>query len=177
MRKLALTVEPFDRETLPSLFSRMAILNGTDAANFALDLGTTFRRILEQDEEAVAIFAERAGCRPRSSPSCSLGQVNASETSGCDFGRKSLSRGPYETRSFGAVHFACVSIQPISPIRCGKLHCGATGFAEVLIFATVTNPRWFPCGLARAPLNGMTLERDWQKSCQTCSRIIRLRAH
>ena len=39
----------------------MAILNGTDAANFALDLGTTFRRILEQDEEAVAIFAERAG--------------------------------------------------------------------------------------------------------------------
>jgi hypothetical protein len=59
--KLALTVEPVDRETLPSLFSCMAILNGTDAANFALDLGTTFRRILEQDEEAVAIFAERAG--------------------------------------------------------------------------------------------------------------------
>ncbi|MFP3385698.1 TniQ family protein [Tritonibacter sp. SIMBA_163] len=54
-------MEPVDRETLPSLFSRMAILNGTDAANFALDLGTTFRRILEQDEEAVAIFAERAG--------------------------------------------------------------------------------------------------------------------
>ncbi|WP_119837712.1 TniQ family protein [Pseudooceanicola algae] len=61
VRKLALTVEPVDRETLPSLFSRMAILNGTDAVNFALDLGTTFRRILEQDEEAVAIFAERAG--------------------------------------------------------------------------------------------------------------------
>ncbi|WP_165802943.1 TniQ family protein, partial [Pelagivirga sediminicola] len=61
LRKLALTVEPVDRETLPSLFSRMAILNGTDAVNFALDLGTTFRRILEQDEEAVAIFAERAG--------------------------------------------------------------------------------------------------------------------
>ncbi|WP_417700770.1 hypothetical protein [Pseudophaeobacter sp.] len=59
--KLALTVEPVDRETLPSLFSCMAILNGTDAANFALDLGTTFRRILEQDEETVAIFAERAG--------------------------------------------------------------------------------------------------------------------
>lgn len=61
LRKLALTVEPVDRETLPSLFSRMAILNGTDAVNFALDLGITFRRILEQDEEAVAIFAERAG--------------------------------------------------------------------------------------------------------------------
>ncbi|WP_157814976.1 TniQ family protein [Sagittula sp. P11] len=61
LRKLALTVEPVDRETLPSLFSRMAILNGTDAASFALDLGTTFRRILEQDEEAVAIFSERAG--------------------------------------------------------------------------------------------------------------------
>lgn len=59
--KLALTVEPVDRETLPSLFSRMAILNGTDAVNFALDLGITFRRILEQEEEAVAIFAERAG--------------------------------------------------------------------------------------------------------------------
>ncbi|WP_276319611.1 TniQ family protein [Paenirhodobacter ferrireducens] len=61
LRRLALTVEPVDRETLPSLFSRMAILNGTDAVNFALDLGITFRRILEQDEEAVAIFAERAG--------------------------------------------------------------------------------------------------------------------
>lgn len=59
--KLALTVEPVDRETLPSLYSRTAILNGTDAVNFALDLGTTFRRILEQDEEGVAIFAERAG--------------------------------------------------------------------------------------------------------------------
>ena len=59
--KLAFTVEPVDRETLPSLFSRMAILNGTDAVNFALDLGITFRRILEQDEEALAIFAERAG--------------------------------------------------------------------------------------------------------------------
>jgi len=61
LQKLALTLEPVDRETLPSLFSRMAILNGTDSANFALDLGTTFRRILEQDEEAVAIFSERAG--------------------------------------------------------------------------------------------------------------------
>lgn len=59
--KLALTVEPVDHETRPSLFSRMAILNGTDPAGFALDLGTTFRRILEHDEEAVAIFAERAG--------------------------------------------------------------------------------------------------------------------
>ncbi|MBZ4024147.1 hypothetical protein CKO11_17005, partial [Rhodobacter sp. TJ_12] len=63
-RKLALTLEPVDRETLPSLFSRMAILNGTDVVNFALDLGITFRRILEQDEEAVAIFAERAGVSP-----------------------------------------------------------------------------------------------------------------
>lgn len=61
LRKLALTVEPVDRETLPSLFARMAILNGTDAVNFALDLRITFRRIMEQDEEAVTIFAERAG--------------------------------------------------------------------------------------------------------------------
>ncbi|MDE4144830.1 MAG: TniQ family protein [Pseudophaeobacter sp. bin_em_oilr2.035] len=59
--KLRLAVEPCDRETLPSYFSRMAAINGTDTAGFALDLGFSFKRILEQDELAVAAFAARSG--------------------------------------------------------------------------------------------------------------------
>ncbi|WP_198665196.1 hypothetical protein [Tropicimonas sp. IMCC34011] len=65
LRKLALSVEPVDREALPSLFSRTATQNGTDTLNFALDLGTTFRRILEQDEEAVGHATRRAALLDR----------------------------------------------------------------------------------------------------------------
>ena len=39
----------------------MAAINGTDTAGFALDLGFSFKRILEQDELAVAAFAARSG--------------------------------------------------------------------------------------------------------------------
>lgn len=62
--KLPLTVEPAARETLPSFFSRMAAINGTDAAGFALDIGTTFKKILNQEKAAIAIFAARAGLSP-----------------------------------------------------------------------------------------------------------------
>ena len=64
LQKLPLTVEPAERETLPSFFSRMATLNGTDAVWFALDIGVSLRRILNQEKVAVATFAARAGLAP-----------------------------------------------------------------------------------------------------------------
>lgn len=168
LRQLALTVEPVDRETLPSLLSRMAILNGTDAANFALDLGATFRRILEQDEEAVAIFAERAG----------LSATELAEMLSWTGERIGDVRMRFRKEVF-------VSRALRNPIIRGCPHCmrdyaadlphplrhialRGAGFAEALISATSTTIRWFPCGPAHAPSNGMTLERDWRKSCQTC---------
>ncbi|MDO6723443.1 hypothetical protein [Celeribacter halophilus] len=42
IKKLPLTAEPHERETLPSFFSRMAQINGTEATDFALDLGISF---------------------------------------------------------------------------------------------------------------------------------------
>ncbi|MBL3587075.1 TniQ family protein [Rhodovulum sulfidophilum] len=62
--KLRLVVEPSARETLPSFFARMATLNGTDVSGFALDLGVSFRRILEQDPTAITTFATRSGLTP-----------------------------------------------------------------------------------------------------------------
>ncbi|WP_198665195.1 hypothetical protein [Tropicimonas sp. IMCC34011] len=54
-------------------------------------------------------------------------------------------------------------MQLINLIHCGTLPCGAIGFAEVLISVTSTSIRWFPCDPARAPSNGMILEREWRK--------------
>ncbi|WP_416545761.1 TniQ family protein [Phaeobacter sp. JH209B] len=61
---LPLAVEPSERETLPSFFSRMAAINGTDATGFALDLGVSLKRILNQEQEAIDIFATRSGLAP-----------------------------------------------------------------------------------------------------------------
>lgn len=60
-QKLPLTVVPQERETLPSFFSRMAALQGTDAIGFALDIGINFKRIVDYDPDAIAIFAARSG--------------------------------------------------------------------------------------------------------------------
>ncbi|MCB4456770.1 TniQ family protein [Leisingera sp. McT4-56] len=54
---LPLAVEPSERETLPSFFSRMAAINGTGATGFALDLGVSLKRILNQEQEAIDILA------------------------------------------------------------------------------------------------------------------------
>lgn len=61
LHRLPLTLEPQKRETLPSFFSRMAALNGTDATGFAWDIGIGFKNILSQDPSAVSTFARKAG--------------------------------------------------------------------------------------------------------------------
>ncbi|MDC0659393.1 TniQ family protein [Leisingera sp. SS27] len=58
---LPLAVKPSERETLPSFFSRMAAINGTDATGFALDLVVSLKRILKQEQEAIDIFSTRSG--------------------------------------------------------------------------------------------------------------------
>lgn len=61
IQQLPLRVEPMERETLPSYFSRMAAINGTSASDFAVDLGFSFKRILNQEEVALDQFSRRAG--------------------------------------------------------------------------------------------------------------------
>ncbi|WP_223814343.1 TniQ family protein [Roseicitreum antarcticum] len=64
MEKLQLVVQPSERETLPSFFSRMAAINGSDATGFALDIGVSLKRILSLEEFAVGTFADRSGLAP-----------------------------------------------------------------------------------------------------------------
>lgn len=59
--KLPLTVEPEERETLFSFFSRTAALQGTESIGFALDLGLNFKRLVDYEPDAIAMFAAKAG--------------------------------------------------------------------------------------------------------------------
>ncbi len=61
LQQLPLIVEPAERETLFSFVSRTAALQGTEAIGFALDLGLNFKRIVDYEPEAIAMFAAKAG--------------------------------------------------------------------------------------------------------------------
>lgn len=60
-QRLPLYVEPVERETLPSFFSRMAAINGTNSAGFAQDIGGHFREILSFDTQQITRFSELSG--------------------------------------------------------------------------------------------------------------------
>lgn len=59
--QLPLTVKPLPRETLPSFFARLSAANGTDATNFAMDMGISLKRVVHQDGEAVKLVRQLAG--------------------------------------------------------------------------------------------------------------------
>jgi hypothetical protein len=56
---LRLRPAPNRRETLPSFLSRLASSNGVGMVDFALDMGFSFKRIIEQEAEALR---DLAGC-------------------------------------------------------------------------------------------------------------------
>jgi hypothetical protein len=49
------------RETAQSFFSRMAAMNGLPPTEFALDMGLTFRRVVESDDHAMDTLASLGG--------------------------------------------------------------------------------------------------------------------
>lgn len=59
--QLPLTVVPLPRETLPSFFARLAAANGTDASNFAMDMGVSLKRVVNQEAETVKLVRQLAG--------------------------------------------------------------------------------------------------------------------
>lgn len=59
--ELPLKVAPLPRETLPSFFARLAATNGTDATNFAMDMGVSLKRVVHQEAETIRLVCKLAG--------------------------------------------------------------------------------------------------------------------
>lgn len=57
--------EPANRETLYSYLSRLAATWRTDVADFAYDIGAPFRRLIEQDQNALDALADWTGLTAR----------------------------------------------------------------------------------------------------------------
>lgn len=61
---LPLHITPAERETLCSVMSRMATVNGLNVAEFCTDVGTSLAAILEGKPEAIAVCADITGAIP-----------------------------------------------------------------------------------------------------------------
>jgi len=61
MSVLPLRATPVLRETLPSFLARMAAVNGLIVRDFAVDMGFSLRKVINLDESATDLLAERSG--------------------------------------------------------------------------------------------------------------------
>jgi hypothetical protein len=61
---LPLHIKPAERETLCSVMSRMATVNGLNVTEFCTDVGTSLAAILEGKPEAIAACADITGANP-----------------------------------------------------------------------------------------------------------------
>ena len=62
--RLGLTVQHVDGEAASSYLSRLAMINGTNAAQFSVDQGIRFADVIDRQPEALRTLARRGGIDP-----------------------------------------------------------------------------------------------------------------
>lgn len=64
-QQLPLRPNPNHRETLPSFLSRFAAINGVGAADFALDMGFSLKRVVGLEDKAISRLSAIGGLSPK----------------------------------------------------------------------------------------------------------------
>jgi len=64
-QQLPLRPNPNHRETLPSFLSRFAAINGVGAADFALDMGFSLKRVVGLEDKAISRLSTIGGLSPK----------------------------------------------------------------------------------------------------------------